>query len=442
VVAEREKIWVLGKIAAGMFCIGSGLAAAHLGAEESCQAPRLFGLCDPFVPGTIVAWQGERRPLRVVSTWPNGPAETAGVCPGDLIIGVNGVTASDNTQDRMLKEIVSSLSTPVVLKVKREDKELQFTVERVRETTLAKLSRQKYIRWQWSGGDQAEAVPLDERPEELLALAAFRARLDAQVGFGWRNERYVPTTTPQAQLEELESVMSSARVQGRVGSDLGPETYGTGFTAVVLADPAEVVVERVDPETPAHLAGLLPGDRLVAVDGRGLPGLAVEKVQKVLFGPGRTHDMRLTVKRGDSQSTFNLKTRPNRELAETKAWIDLPIMKGPRSADDYLLGADVLYARSSREAIVERVEYPSPAFDAGLHLGDEIIAVNGKPIKALPFAGLNQALSTPGPLPTMLVISRLGRTHTFRLAPATYGKALADIGRKSTKFGPAPEHCP
>ena len=97
-----------------------------------CDAPRYFGVCDPYVPGTIAAFP-EKQPIVVVDTWHDGPAERAGVCPGDKIVAVNGVPAAENSMDRMLHEIVSAKPSRVLLRIKRGDQTLDFQVRRVRE---------------------------------------------------------------------------------------------------------------------------------------------------------------------------------------------------------------------------------------------------------------------------------------------------------------------
>jgi len=414
----------------------------ELGRKAGCEAPELFGICNPFVPGTIVASRGQREPIRVVSTWPDGPAERAGVCPGDYIVRVNSVSASDNVQDRMLRELVSGTRRPVLLRIKRAEKEFEFKVQRVRETSLANASKRKFLSWRASGANQVLLAPLDERRDELLRFASFHARLDAKAGFRWLEGTYVPAAASEAQIRQLNSLVSSRRVQGRAEPDLKPQAYTPGFTTLVLANPTEIFIERVEPESLAHRAGILPGDQILEVDGRAVSGLSVEDVQRLLYGPEHARDIELIIKRSSFELAFNLKTQLYREVLESSPSTSLPALEGPLSADDYILGLRVLYARDTREAIVEDVQYPSPAFDQGMHPGDPILAVNGTPIEALSSEQIGRKLLPAGPLETTVVVSRLGRTITFRLMPVTYGRALASIGRKLGKFGPTPQHCP
>jgi len=92
--------------------------------------------------------------------------------------------------------------------------------------------------------------------------------------------------------------------------------------------------------------------------------------------------------------------------------------------------------------MVSRVSWPTPAFDAGLHVGDSILAINGKPISAISREELNKLLVPEGTSPLMLEISRLGKKRTFTVRPVTQRKAEASIGRKPTKSRLVPQACP
>lgn len=111
-------------------------ALLHAQAAKPCEAPAYFGICDPFVPGVII--QGEEPPsvshrqVVTVTTWPGGPADKAGVCPGDLIVAVNGVSVSDQPLDAVIKRLAADSPVPAILGIKRGGQELEFRMPRVR----------------------------------------------------------------------------------------------------------------------------------------------------------------------------------------------------------------------------------------------------------------------------------------------------------------------
>src|SRR5579864_2367197 len=60
-------------------------------AQQACLAPSYLGICNPYVQGTLIS-VNEKNAISVIGTWHNGPAEKAGVCPGDQIVAVNGLS--------------------------------------------------------------------------------------------------------------------------------------------------------------------------------------------------------------------------------------------------------------------------------------------------------------------------------------------------------------
>ena len=131
--------------------VGLTLACVALSARQpstdpqECDAPSISGICDPFVPGTIIGRSPDGKTINVHNTWPDGPAEKAGICPGDQIVAINGIPVPGHNIQQMLKEIVSPTSSPITLKVKRGGQDMEFQFDRVRESTLALLSHEKYM---------------------------------------------------------------------------------------------------------------------------------------------------------------------------------------------------------------------------------------------------------------------------------------------------------
>ncbi len=411
-----------------------------------CEAPAYFGICDPYVPGTMVLW--DEKGMTVNDTWPGGPAEKAGVCPGDQIVAVDGVPVLGRTMEQMLKEIVSPSPSPIGLKVKRGGQEREFHFDRVRETTLARLSHEKFMFKRQPFNPMGQAtVPLDETREEMEELSRFYAGIDRRVGFKLVDNIEVPEATPEAQVKNLERFLGRGAESQRVAAWSGfasGETFSAGFLAVLLKNPSEVLVSRVFPDSPAHRAGLFPGDQLLQVNGRVVAGITSQQLTDLLVKPDDKREVVLKVNRGQSVFDIRMETqRVDEFLGASFPYRPIPTQSlGPRKAADYILGIRVLYAEPPREAMVEDVSYPSPAFDAGVHFGDSILGVNGVGIEHISRDDLGTLLQPTGPTVVSLDVLRVGKKLQFRIKPETYSEAEGKLGRIITKMGAIPADCP
>jgi S1-C subfamily serine protease len=404
-----------------------------------CDAPAYFGMCDPYVPGTIIRFE-EKQPIHVITTWYQGPAERAGVCPGDKIEAVNGVVAAENTKDRMLHELVSIKPSPVVLTVKRGDRTLEFRVRRVRESTLAKRGHQKFLAdpnlW-----DSQGLVPRSEKRAEYARYIEFLKQLEQREGFTRVEGLAVPAGTPPQQVRTLKEFMFGGQHRSRQAGVVGPTAgrYSFGFTALLLREPTDALIEAVLPNSPAQRAGLLPGDRLLELDGQEIS--ATRDLKALIFKPDQERTISLRVDRGGEQRTFAVRSEPFDQVVARDLRSELPNAP-PSFPDSYFLGIRVLYSPNPREAMVSEVDWPSPAFDAGLHVGDPILAVNGKAMSEISREELGKLLVPAGASIMSIDVSRLGRKKTFTINAVTHRTAEAGIGRKSTKSGFVPEGCP
>lgn len=97
----------------------------------------------------------------------------------------------------------------------------------------------------------------------------------------------------------------------------------------VLSDACRLVVVAVLENSPAERAGLLPGDEIVAVDGRSVTGLTVDEVTALVRGPAGT-----TVVLGLRRDTTIL------EKTITRARVVIPVV-------ETAVAGDVGYARLS-----------------------------------------------------------------------------------------------
>jgi len=405
--------------------------------NSHCDAPNYFGICDAYVPGAIIRFT-EKQPILVGDTWHNGPAERAGICPGDKIVAVNGVPAAENTMDRMLHEIVSAKPSVVVLTIRRGDQTLEFHVRRVRESTLARLSHQKFLN-DPSLGRPAQAVPRSEKRAEFTRYVDFFKILEEHEGITRIEGQDVPVGTPPEQVKKLRQLDNSREVDWvRPAAD----KYGFGFSTLLLKDPNEAFIETVLPQSPALRAGLLPGDRVLEIDGREIS--TSSNLEALILEPDQERNIKLRIERGGEQRTFELRSEPSEQIAAADLRPELPLRsrRVRFDPDFYILGIGVLYSPDPRGAMISRVSWPSPAFGTGLHVGDSILAVNGKPISAISREELGGLLVPQGSTALTLGISRLGKKKTFTVKPATRRAAEQAIGRKPTKSGFVPQGCP
>lgn len=121
------------------------------------------------------------------------------------------------------------------------------------------------------------------------------------------------------------------------------------------------VVRQIIPGGAAEQAGLKPGDRIIAFDGNENPKWKTI-ADDALLSPGQP--LPLEVDRGGQRLPLTIKPTPHTEEGETVGFLDfLP---------DY-----------GNVPIVARDVVPnSPASEAGLRVGDRIVAVNGEAVKS------------------------------------------------------------
>ena len=122
---------------------------------------------------------------------------------------------------------------------------------------------------------------------------------------------------------------------------------------VPLYHSAPPVIGTVEPGSPAERAGLQPGDRILAIDGRQTP--TWDSLDMAVL-PKANRELRLSVDRGGQP-------------------LDIPIV--PDSEGRYEMGT-IGIGPPLRPEIVQ-VNPESPADRAGLQRGDVVLAVNGQP---------------------------------------------------------------
>ena len=121
------------------------------------------------------------------------------------------------------------------------------------------------------------------------------------------------------------------------------------------------VVRHIQPGGAAETAGLQPGDRIVVFDGNENPKWRTI-ADDALLSPGQP--IPLEVERNGQRLKLTIKPTPHTEEGETAGFLDfLP---------DY----------GNVPIVVRLVEPNTPAAEAGLQIGDRIVAINGETVKS------------------------------------------------------------
>ena len=268
------------------FALLAGLAMAQLAASvPGCPAPSYFGICNPFVPGVFIR-PDDKGAISVLSTWHDGPAEKAGICPGDKIVAVDEAVAGESSWDRLVHKLVSDSPSPVVLRVRRGQQEFELRVPRVHETELAALSGEKFLNAisstlptlpHYYPRVAAEGVTLDN----LRALISFRERLLKDAGLKEQVDRPAPERPQHA------------------------DDYETGIAVIYDEQRHEAMVAGVFFPSPAFNARVYPGDLIVTIQGTPLAKLGRGQLINA-FAPDDSKPLSLVLLRSGRQLTIRI----------------------------------------------------------------------------------------------------------------------------------------
>jgi len=151
----------------------------------------------------------------------------------------------------------------------------------------------------------------------------------------------------------------------------------------------------VEPGSPADLAGVKTGDRVLTIDGRTVTrwqGRYYGVVESILFSVGKT--VHVEVERDGKKLSFDITPQPS-PTKEGLRWLGF---------EDYC----------AAPLIVGDVKPDSPAFYAGLKAGDEILALNGeKMVSGYQAAYIFQHAKDP----VMVEYARGDETHRVSIMP-------------------------
>lgn len=237
-------------------------------------------------------------------------------------------------------------------------------------------------------------VPLSPRGEDETAGVEW---YDSGIGFA------VP-------LEDLLERLPALQA----GRDLLPGRLGVRFKDG--DDPlGGLEIESVLPSTTAALAGARPGDVVIAINGRTT---ATQGQLRHILGRLYAGDVvRITVQRGAEKQ----------ELAAT------PLLPPPRSQLAASLGVLPMRDDPGPGIAIRHVFTGGPADQAGLRVGDRLLAVEGQPL-TLPLARRLLSAMAPGEKLELAVRRGDGKTETIKV---TLGQLSADLPAADLPSGSA-----
>ncbi|MBX6378024.1 MAG: PDZ domain-containing protein, partial [Clostridia bacterium] len=156
------------------------------------------------------------------------------------------------------------------------------------------------------------------------------------------------------------------------------EGHVAGVGVVIERQEEGITVVSVLPNTPAERAGLQPGDRLEAVDGRELSGLTAEEAARLIRGPVGSRVV-LQVRRGDAppftvtveRAEFDVPSVESRLLADNLAYVRITQFQQNTAAQFRAAYGDLL-ARGARGVVLDLRNNPGgylePAVEVAQHL--------------------------------------------------------------------------
>ncbi len=181
------------------------------------------------------------------------------------------------------------------------------------------------------------------------------------------------------------------------------------------------VVDEVQPDTPAAVAGLRHGDEIIAVDGESTPTMN-SVVQALLYKAIKGESVTLRVR--DSQGF-------ERQLA-----LSLPPVGEEAGSPDILEKVGIIPLKPVVEPVIDEVLAGSAAERAGLRPGDRVIVIDGEPIEE--WSELVERVQAHPGVPMTMVVERRGERVELEVIPEKVNAGEREIGRIGAAVRPPP----
>ncbi len=156
-------------------------------------------------------------------------------------------------------------------------------------------------------------------------------------------------------------------------SQLVPSEVAHGITAktTYLDNKPRLVIQSIDPSSPAAELGLTSGDEIISVDGESVK-LALD-LQRLLIDREINESLNLVVNQNGARKNLALKLEQNTDQASDIAWETLGLKLRPVSQQE-MAGRHENYQRGLR---VVSVQPDSSADKEGIMAGDILVAMHG-----------------------------------------------------------------
>ena len=166
--------------------------------------------------------------------------------------------------------------------------------------------------------------------------------------------------------------------------DFMVQTQGSyaGIGVVVSADPKDNLITVVAPfeDTPGEKAGVLPGDKIVKVNGQDVWGDKLDQAVSMMKGPKNTQVTITIMREGESQmrdlsitrDIIVIKTVKHRMLAGNIGYIRIT-MFDEKTSKDFDIALDDLYKKNIKGLIIDVRDNPGGLLDQVVKIADRLV---------------------------------------------------------------------